>query len=901
MRLGPLSYQSAFDLLRAKGYQPVAGSSRFEDERGRTGRIVEAEGRGDTWYAEAEESDTDLARVGQPCPECGTAMIDYGAHGTTCPRCAETEEQVLQGEFEPAAVPVSERTGDPCPRCDVPMVDLGEGGVVCPECAEEESWFGIEHEANSGSGTFAEGFAAGRRDRQAGHVRQLCTTGTGERPPVVKRQGRDYYHGYKAAAEGATSEPSAYLAYKAKHRGMSGMAANGGSSDLRAGARALVTRQQNAMDRFIEYAMDRAGLSREEAERALAVYRREKVIKLDPMSGQFNFKHGAFGGADVLQRAARMTGNPVHLKLDGNFSFGIGSEDDKAMKKNALGIKNPPPGAEHLVPAGEAGAMVGYLPYLGTAYDVSQSTVSGSVELFFATLAAARKFFDSAVRSGDIEQAELRQDAAGHARGKLIDEFDTPRAYLSEHEPNAAAGHCRICGEHLPPGEVICEHHEREGLSNDPRWADLPSWEEARGQIHRGRHSLVENARKNVSAVINAFAARRPHREATCSTDGDTVYSYALPIASRIHGEVVVLDPKESPSATTSGQIRAVLAAFPGARKVANVKHVPGHGVISAHGEPMRANAGPESCDECGGDFEMDGSGVANHLTEDGDVDYDADADHVPYSSEHESNAGGGATDEDDVILSSGRVVRHRPSRFTPGATEAYPADGGEMSRAEWNEYDDKRRSRTEAENERILRSRGSRYRAHESNARGSKAWFGDGPMHTSYAIKIDGVVSDLPIRTHFPASGPQGGWPEVEAFKASARSTWLRAKHDRSGGVNTVKRFVKSEPRPDQFYAQWTPGDDSLQIWYTAPEGATGHAPNWGLMLDLGGVERRLGADHVAAVLASVTPHAIALGLANDALDANNVKQHEAYTSLARMIDDGDLDDLIRAAQERR
>jgi hypothetical protein len=83
-------------------------------------------------------------------------------------------------------------------------------------------------------------------------------------------------------------------------------------------------------------------------------------------------------------------------------------------------------------------------------------------------------------------------------------------------------------------------------------------------------------------------------------------------------------------------------------------------------------------------------------------------------------------------------------------------------------------------------------------------------------------------------------------------------------------------------------------------PDGEAGHQPNWGLMLDLGGVERRLGASRVAAVLADLTPHAVALGLANDALDANDVKQHEAYTSLARMIDDGDLDDLIQAARGR-
>lgn len=39
-------------------------------------------------------------------------------------------------------------------------------------------------------------------------------------------------------------------------------------------------------------------------------------------------------------------------------------------------------------------------------------------------------------------------------------------------------------------------------------------------------------------------------------------------------------------------------------------------------------------CAECGADFYLDGSGVALHLDEDGDRDYDADGDHSPYSRE---------------------------------------------------------------------------------------------------------------------------------------------------------------------------------------------------------------------------------------------------------------------------
>lgn len=88
------------------------------------------------------------------------------------------------------------------------------------------------------------------------------------------------------------------------------------------------------------------------------------------------------------------------------------------------------------------------------------------------------------------------------------------------------------------------------------------------------------NARKNVTAVINAFLAGRRHSEKTCSTDGWRLYSYALLIAARVDAKgepvdvgapgarVVVLDKRLSPSATTSTQINAVLSAVSGAQVV---------------------------------------------------------------------------------------------------------------------------------------------------------------------------------------------------------------------------------------------------------------------------------------------------------------------------------------------
>jgi hypothetical protein len=82
-----------------------------------------------------------------------------------------------------------------------------------------------------------------------------------------------------------------------------------------------------------------------------------------------------------------------------------------------------PPGVESKIDCSDAKAMVDYRPYQGTPYDVSRSSV-GSIEVCFASLKEARRFFDQAISSGHIELAELREDAKGHPRGRLIDEFN---------------------------------------------------------------------------------------------------------------------------------------------------------------------------------------------------------------------------------------------------------------------------------------------------------------------------------------------------------------------------------------------------------------------------------------------------------------------------------------------
>lgn len=78
--------------------------------------------------------------------------------------------------------------------------------------------------------------------------------------------------------------------------------------------------------------------------------------------------------------------------------------------------------------------------------------------------------------------------------------------------------------------------------------------------------------RKNIEKVIEAFKQGKPAKgdsKATCHTDGEVVYSYALPIAIRSPGRFGCADEvkirEDYPTATTRSQISALFSAFPDA------------------------------------------------------------------------------------------------------------------------------------------------------------------------------------------------------------------------------------------------------------------------------------------------------------------------------------------------
>ena len=111
-------------------------------------------------------------------------------------------------------------------------------------------------------------------------------------------------------------------------------------------------------------------------------------------------------------------------------------------------------------------------------------------------------------------------------------------------------------------------------------------------------------------------------------------------------------------------------------------------------------------------------------------------------------------------------------------------------------------------------------------------------------------------------------------------------------GGSDPYGRVVEAELSQEALAAE----NSSSRAMALNPAGR--HAANWRTMLDLPGVERRLGATHVADVLAHAHPAAYCKSRASGYWDANEPEYFEAYTSLARMIDDGEMDDLLAAAR---
>lgn len=76
------------------------------------------------------------------------------------------------------------------------------------------------------------------------------------------------------------------------------------AKEIATGARGMAQRGENARESFLTYAEKHAGLTRAEAERALATYQKLRLIRLDHVTGDFHVKHGAYLDREPLRRAA---------------------------------------------------------------------------------------------------------------------------------------------------------------------------------------------------------------------------------------------------------------------------------------------------------------------------------------------------------------------------------------------------------------------------------------------------------------------------------------------------------------------------------------------------------------------------------------------------------------------
>ncbi|MEQ9131109.1 MAG: LPD1 domain-containing protein [Salinisphaeraceae bacterium] len=73
------------------------------------------------------------------------------------------------------------------------------------------------------------------------------------------------------------------------------------------GVAPMAQREFNAQRSFMDAAMEQFGLTDDEAGRAFQTLRKQKLVKVDPVNGQFTLKDGRFWDGEVMRRAAEQT------------------------------------------------------------------------------------------------------------------------------------------------------------------------------------------------------------------------------------------------------------------------------------------------------------------------------------------------------------------------------------------------------------------------------------------------------------------------------------------------------------------------------------------------------------------------------------------------------------------
>ena len=65
----------------------------------------------------------------------------------------------------------------------------------------------------------------------------------------------------------------------------------------------MITRIVNAETSFISDVIEQFGFTQEQATKILAVYKKYKIAKVDPVMGRVNIKHGAYWDKEPMSKA----------------------------------------------------------------------------------------------------------------------------------------------------------------------------------------------------------------------------------------------------------------------------------------------------------------------------------------------------------------------------------------------------------------------------------------------------------------------------------------------------------------------------------------------------------------------------------------------------------------------
>lgn len=85
---------------------------------------------------------------------------------------------------------------------------------------------------------------------------------------------------------------------------------------IQKGAEAIANREQSARDKFVESVVDQFGLTVEQARSALNKLLKEKVVKIDPVGGQYSLSDGRFWDREVMRRSAGIEDGPNTFTFD---------------------------------------------------------------------------------------------------------------------------------------------------------------------------------------------------------------------------------------------------------------------------------------------------------------------------------------------------------------------------------------------------------------------------------------------------------------------------------------------------------------------------------------------------------------------------------------------------------